>query len=69
MRVKKCVSGSFDSVELELEKIQDYGRYCLYQVYKVDGDKLTPLYKTAYTDEQIKDIILKGYRIVEEEFE
>lgn len=60
--------GSITPINLELEKIEDFGRYCLYQVYKVDGEKLIPLYKESYTDEQIKDIVLKGFRIMEEDF-
>lgn len=68
MRIKKQIYRSKDSIELDLEKIKDYGRYTLYQVYRIDGEKRTPLYKESFTDAQIREIVLNDYSIIEEDF-
>lgn len=66
MIIKKKVQGY--TVELELVKIKDYGKYVLYQVYKIVNKKRIPLYKECYTKLQIQEIIKQKYWISEEVF-
>jgi len=66
MRIRKTIQGV--TVELELEKIRDYPRFSLYQVYKIVKGKRIEAYKKCYTQLQILDIIKKGYCISEEIF-
>lgn len=67
MKIKKNIQG--EVLELELEKIRDYPRYSLYQVYKLVNGKRIPLYKQCYTQLQLKEIIRKGFCIDDEVFE
>ena len=41
---------------LKIEKIKSYPRFTLYQVYKIENNKKIPVYKTCYTDLQLKEI-------------
>lgn len=66
MKIIKKVQGHF--IQLELEKIKDYGRFTEYQVYKVLNGEKKPIYRECFTRENIKDIIRKGFVINEEEF-
>lgn len=67
MKIIKKVSGHY--IELELEKIKDYPNFTEYQVYKYKNGKRIPLYKSCYTDLEIKEIRRNGYKIDEEVFE
>ncbi|MBQ2870334.1 hypothetical protein IJE86_01390 [bacterium] len=60
MKIIKNVKGK--EVLVELKKIKDYGRYGLYQVYKITGNVKEAI--------QLNKIIQSGYRVAdEEEFE
>lgn len=68
MKIIKNVKGK--EVLVELKKIKDYGRYGLYQVYKITGNVKEAIYKETYTKAQLNKIIQSGYRVAdEEEFE
>lgn len=62
MKFKKRNYG--DITEIEIEKIKDYGRFSLYQLYKIVDDKKIPLYKECYNKEHLKEIAIK--QMVEE---
>lgn len=65
MRIIKTIQGV--KIELEIEKIKDYPRYGLYQVYRPVNGKHIPLYKECYSNLQIREILEKG--IIEEVLE
>jgi len=67
MKIIKIVQGH--EIELEIDKIKDYPRYGLYQVYKSVNGKRMPLYKECYTNLEIQEIISKGNYLTEEVFE
>ena len=54
-------------MEEEIEKIKNYGKFSLYQVYKLIGGNRIPLYKRTFTKEQLQDIIDKNYILTEED--
>lgn len=54
MYFKMSVYG--DIVDLKIEKIKSYPRFTLYQVYKIEKNKKIPVYKTCYTELQLKEI-------------
>lgn len=56
MKIIKNVWGH--TVELDFIKVKDFNRHTLYQVSK-DGVKL---YKESLTDDQLKRIVLNGYK-------
>ena len=58
MKFKKRNYG--DITEIEIEKIKDYGRFSLYQLYKIVDDKKIPLYKECYNKEQLIKIAERG---------
>ena len=60
MRITKEVWGH--TVELEFIKVKDFNRHTLFQVYKVENDKLVPTYQESFTDDQIKRIVSNGYK-------
>ena len=62
MRIMKKNYG--DITEIEIEKIKDYDRFSLYQLYKIKDGKKTPLYKECYNKEHLKEITNK--QVVEE---
>ncbi len=65
MRIKKKVQG-YDVI-LEYERIKDYPNgYSLYDVYKLTNERKF-LYRTCLTDLQVKEIVLAGYTVSEEE--
>jgi len=64
MRIKKYVQGKW--IDLELEKIKKYPRYTRYQVYRLDGDKRTPLYTECYSNWQLVELAKKRYIVSEE---
>ena len=49
-----------DGVLFELEKIKDYPRFRLYQVYRIKDNKRIPVYKECYTDLEIINIFIMG---------
>lgn len=63
MRIRKLVYGHY--IELDLVKVKDYPTYSLYNVYKIENNKRSLLYKQCYTELQIKEIIDKGFCIDE----
>ena len=65
MKFKKRVN--WVMVDMEIEKIKNYGKFSLYQVYKLVGGNRTPLYKRTFTEEQLQDIIDKNYILTEED--
>lgn len=65
MKIKKKVQGHV--IDLEIIEIKNYPQYDVYQVYKLENGKCTPLYKTCYTTLQIKKIIKNKNIITEEE--
>lgn len=67
MRIKKYVQGKW--IDLEFVKIEKYPRYTRYQVYRVDGDKLTPMYTECYSDYQMVQLAKKRYIVSEEPVE
>lgn len=67
MKIKKSIQGNI--VTLELEKVCDYPRFTLYQIYKLEKDKRIPLYKECLTPFDIMRIIRRGYWVTEEAFE
>ena len=62
MKFKKRNYG--DITEIEIEKIKDYDRFSLYQLYKMVDDKKIPLYKECHTKEHLNEIAIK--QMVEE---
>lgn len=64
MKFKKRVN--WVMVDVEIEKIKNYGKFNLYQVYKLVGGDRIPLYKRTFTSEQLQDIIDKHYILDEE---
>lgn len=64
MKFKKRVN--WVMVDVEIEKIKNYGKFGLYQVYKLVGGDRIPLYKRTFTSEQLQDIIDKHYILDEE---
>lgn len=46
--------------EVEIELLKDYGKYGLYQVYKIDGNKRTPIYKECFSPHDIRRIERRG---------
>ena len=64
MKIKKRLHG--DVIDIEVEKIKDYGKYSLYQVYKIENGKRIPLYKETYTDDELEEIH-KNKNIISEE--
>ena len=64
MKFKKRVN--WVMVDVEIEKIKNYGKFSLYQVYKLVGGDRIPLYKRTFTSEQLQDIIDKHYILDEE---
>lgn len=54
--IKKKILG--DDIEIELEKIKDYPKFSLYQIYKIINDKRIALYKESFTYQQMKNILL-----------
>lgn len=62
MNIIKMVQGR--KIEVELIKIRDYPNYSLYNVIKFVDGKAVNIYKEAYTDLQIMDII-KNRRVEE----
>ena len=54
-------------MEEEIEKIKNYGKFSLYQVYKLIGGNRIPLYKRTFTKEQLQDLIDKNYILTEED--
>lgn len=64
MRIIKKVQGH--DIKLEIEKIRDYPRYSLYQVYKIVEGKRIPVYQECYTELQLQEIVKKGYMINDE---
>ena len=64
MRIKKYVQGKW--IDLEFVKIKKYPRYTLYQVYRVDGDKRTPMYKECHSDYQLVQLAKNRYIVSEE---
>lgn len=42
---------------LVLEKITSYPRFSLYQVYRESGKTLLPIYRTSFTDMQLRDYL------------
>ena len=63
MKIKKLVYGHY--IILDLVKVKDYPTYSLYNVYKIENNKRSLLYKQCYTELQIKEIIDKGFCIDE----
>ena len=61
MKITKYMEGHY--VELIIEKIRDYARYGLYQVYSVVDGVKKPLYKECFSDHQICEIINNRYSI------
>lgn len=66
MRIFKKVHGF--EVELQLELLEDLKKFSIYQVYRIDKGKSIPIYKTTYTDSEIKAIVCNGYKVIEEVF-
>lgn len=62
MKIIKKVQGI--RVDIELDKIKDYGSYALYQVYKIINEERIPLYKETYKNNELENI---GKRIIVEE--
>ena len=46
-----------DKIKLLIEKIKEYDKFTIYQVYKVDNNNKIPLYKESYTCEQLKEFM------------
>ena len=67
MRIKKYVQGKW--IDLEFVKIKKYPRYTLYQVYRVDGDRRTPMYKECYSNWQLVQLAKNRYVVAEEPVE
>jgi hypothetical protein len=67
MKIIKKLHG--DIINLEVEKIKDYGAYSLYQVYKVVNGKRIPIYTETYTDRELEEIHKNKNIITEEMYE
>ena len=63
MKIRKRVYGHY--ITLDLVKVKDYSTYSLYNVYKIENNKRSLLYRQCYTELQIKEIIDKGFCIDE----
>lgn len=61
MKITRLINGH--RVELILEKIEEYERYSLYQVYKLVNGVKVPIRQECYTDFQINEIINDGYKL------
>lgn len=59
MKITKYYRNGY-STKIEIEMIKDYGRFGLYQVYKVDGDNRTPLYKECFSNWDLRRIERHG---------
>lgn len=64
MNIKKRIQGM--TVEIEFEKIKEYDKYDLYQVYRIKNGIRIPLYKECFTDMDL-DLIHKNKCIINEE--
>ena len=53
--IERTVYG--DKIKLLIEKIKEYDKFTIYQVYKVDNNNKIPLYKESYTCEQLKEFM------------
>ena len=67
MRIKKYVQGKW--IDLEYEIIKKYPRYTHYQVYRVDGDRRTPMYTECYSNWQLVQLAKNRYVVAEEPVE
>ena len=54
MKIHKIVNGI--NIITEYEKIKDYGKYILYQVYLIQDNKRIPIYKECYNNMQLKEL-------------
>lgn len=52
-------------IEFELEQIEEYKRFSLYQVYKLENGNRIPLYKECYSKSQLNHIANKGYIVAD----
>ncbi len=67
MKILKRLQG--EVIDLEFEKIRDYKKYSLYQVYKVVNGEKIKLYKQCYNDFDLKEIGKQRNIISEEMYE
>lgn len=58
-KITKMISGH--RIELILEKIKEYPRFSMYQVYKMINGVKTPLRQETYTDFEIRELAKNGY--------
>lgn len=67
MKIDKKVRGR--EIKLELELIKHYPTYDLYQIYRIDDNNRTPLYRETFTESQLQDVLNRNSWGNEEELE
>ncbi len=67
MDINKQIEGHY--ITIALEKIKDYARFSLYQVYKIENKVKKPLYKECYSKSQMMELKRHHYRIRVERYE
>lgn len=67
MDIDKQIQGHY--ITITLEKIKDYDRFSLYQVFRTDGESKKPLYKECYSKFQMDELKRNHYRIRIERYE
>lgn len=61
MKITRLFNGH--KIELFIEKIKDYPRHSLYQVYKLVNDVKVPVYQESFTNFELYEIAKNGYKI------
>lgn len=61
MKIYRLIYGH--EVTLEIEKIRDYPKFGLYQVYRLENGVRIPVYQKSFTNFELKEIRENGYRI------
>lgn len=61
MKITRLINGH--RVELEIEKIKDYPRFGLYQVYKLVNGVRVPVHQESFTEFELNEIKRNGYKI------